>query len=1507
MGKFFNQFIISSFMTFDNQKNKRNNTEKKSNLGRFLKICLYFVLPVFIAVSSTAFSQVTLTVTKSNNAPNPIPSGQPFTYTIVYSWSGGAPGTLYIVDNVPAGLDVISALPSTPISSIVGNQVTFALTGLTLPSGSGTVQINAMFKPGVTCGGTKLCNRAGITTNINSGAFVWSNDDCVTAAQPTNKWTFEKEWVSGCALDDEVVFRIKIINPWGGDIGGLNLTNINLYDVIPAGATILGIYGNWNGISGTLLTGGPSSIAVSPWYTWYTVYVKLKFPSGPFSVGQTVINNSSMTFTTPCSTQPVTWSDTAKVVLCQGTTSGSLAKWLSLNMYLPNNPSWYPVFSPGCCGTYTLYYANNGTLAQSNFVMTDILPTKVDVNAINTNVPSGNTPVTVDVYCWSGTSCSTVPCTTVVYNTAGFQTMTGLPANVCKIKWSYSNTIAVSQTLYNTVDVCVRNTDFSNSSPVLTGQNIVNTLQAQATSLPVITVTHTKVVDATQPKIITTKMFIGDCNNACQVTPGGPFQPGDTVRFRIAVANIGSANATTCVIKDTLPAGLSYVGNPTYYYNTFNWMAYIYNPPCCSLSVAVPSQIGGTLTTPTVGQTNLQWTFPTLPARCDGLVEYFMIDFDVKISDNPPAPPGQYANTFTFSSSNVPNTLSNPAYLTVNATAQIQAIKEVKAQGSTNPWSNSASALPGAMAGFKLSVVNTGNTALTNLCLLDIMPFVGDIKVLPAYSPRNSQYDLPYDPANGALAITPVGFTPTYNTLGLIQSKNPTRTTECGGFCGATDPVGAVLGNFTGAAAQTYSFKVNANPAINLAPGGALTVLVPVKTPVGIAYQSSACNSFAVQAKPLGMPNICLKAESNNACLTIEEPKPCFRFDQIILNCIGMNSVGGWVYQLQTNITNLNPQPGNIVITSSTGTVSNVTPTFLPSGVPTAITATYNPSSSNPLVCFTIVLTSQKGEKLCDTTICLDAKPCPNPCPCPFTIGIKEPHAVQSSGNQIWMNNFISVIGAPVMKVKATLINATVTQTCFNGGSTTYTPAATINWGSWNPITAVGLGTNEVTWTNMLCPDIINKPLALILNIPNAPGKHCYQVVKFCIRYTITDCKCNTCDTVVCYEVIRKWMPIILPGDIKKYDGTKSTDKSVYPDQLAIEPEFASIKMSSDSKGTLTINNPAEDETTMGVNLTSIAVQPSLGVNVKSMTPNSGSWSAGSLGENGMTSDGSLAAGKTLNFDIEFDNPALFKTWECTLNMKFMINGLDDTLSGATVLRVRTPGVAGGDAVLSDYSENDLIRTAKTYALRLITSNSASDSISKLILTVKDGSVLAVGPQVNDQEVTLSGYREASGDFSLLSSAPDGNVAMISPIPVNRNIGPVFLTLVSKNPQLVVIQFETRNSYDEVVSTGSITFDNPIQGVNGDQNSGSIFLSEAIPNPTNSSTIIKFTLPKDESKVIVTIADGHGVVQKKLFEGSLSQGDHEVDFNPEGFSNGVYYYTIQTSNESLTRKVVVIK
>jgi len=1471
-----------------------------------LRLVLLFLI---IGLSTNILSAQTLTISKSNNATNPIASGLAFTYTITYSWSGGAPGTLYITDNVPAALDVISALPASPISTISGNQVTFVLTGLTLPSGSGTVQINTKFKPGVTCGGTKACNRASISLSPNSGNAVVSNEDCVTAATPTNKWVFEKRLIAGCAIDDEVIFQISITSPPGSDIGGLNLTNLSLSDFLPPGAVITGViqggWGGWNGFSGTTLTGGPSQLTVSPWSPFYITYVKVQFPSPTFISGQTVINKADFTFNTPCDSRMVTWSDTAKVILCDGVNSGSLSKQLSLSMYFPGNPSWSPVFTPGCCGTYTLNYYNNGTLAQSNFVMEDDVPPEVDVNTIKTYAPAGNLPVTLEVFNWSG-SCQTVACTTVVYTTAGFHTLAVPPSctNVCKVKWSYSGTIPVTGQVYNYLDVCVRNTNYTNGAPVVTGNTITNTVTASATGLTPITATNIKVVDPIKPKVIPTKLFIGGCTPGCQVNPSGPFQPGDVVRYRMAVTNIGNQNATTCTINDLLPAGLTYAGNETYYFGSFNWMVWIYNPPCCSLTVTVPTEIGGTITSPSIGATNLNWTFPVLPARCDGTVDYFIIDFDVKISDTPPAPPGQYQNTFTFGAGNVPNVTSNVAVLTVNSVAQLQAIKEVREHGTNNPWAPNILIPANGTADFRVRVQNTGNTFLSNVCVLDIMPHLGDIKVLPAYTSRGSLMDIPFNPADGAITITPAGFTPYYNTVGLTPSKNPSRSTVCGGFCGVADPVGSVTGSFGTTATQTYSMRFSANSGVNLAPGGALLVTIPAKIPVPLApVENTACNSFAIQAVPLGMTNVCLSAESNDACVQVEPEKLCFEIREERINCVGQNSNGNWVYQLQFNILNQSGQTGILSIVPSSGTIVSINPTTLPNNVPTNVNAGYLSTANNGSVCFSIILRDQKENVICDTTICFDIKPCPNPCPCPIQFKIEKPQSSQASGNLIWINNFMTV--ANIQKMQATIVSATVIQTCMFGGSTTYTPAAVINAVSWNPITTTGIGTSEVTWTNALCPSFTNQPIGLYLNVPNAPGKKCSQRVKICIRYTITDCKCQTCDTVICYDITRKWMPIIFTDVISVGTGKDNTKFGL----LADDEDFIKIVMTSDTKGELTINNPAEDEYTTGITLHSIGLSTSPGVRAIAMKPSTNEWSDGKLTEEGIITNGDLEPGKSISYNLLFENADLFKTWINTLKFKFTIAGIPDTFGGMNKIKVRTPGAVGGD-ILADDNTGNKLPDARTFALYFKNANETKDTLSKLVLKLKDGKFLAVGPQMSNTEIDLSGYLTSKGQFTLLPEEPDNNTAVMSGIPAGTNIGPIYLTLTSDDLESITLYYQTMTSTNDIVTEGHIELKSPSVDIlpdNGSNMGININLSNAYPNPTGNFTTINFDLYEPD-EISLFITDSKGNVIDKLINSEFKlEGNHQFIYNTGILPSGVYYFTLTNGKDMQTGKFTLIK
>jgi len=1476
-------------------------------LRAFIVLFALFCIPII------AEAQISLTISKSNNAPPAIQSGAPFTYTITYSWSGGAPGTLYIIDNVPATLEVISALPSSPISTISGNNVTFALTGLTLPSGSGTVQINARFKPGVTCGGVRACNRAGISLT-NNGQYIYSNESCVTSANPVNRWSMEKEWIAGCAINDAVIYRIKITAPSGNDIGGVNLTNVSLQDLLPANAVITSVAGSWSSYTGSnpYTLNGPTTLYVSPYPVWYTAYVTVQYPSAFFTSGQTVVNSASVQYNTPCNSNFVTVTDTAKTVLCAGVSSGNVYKWLTLGLSFPNNPSYYPVWTPGCCGTYSLYYSNTGTLSQPGFVMEDVLPGEVDVNKIKTYVPSSNMPVTVDVYCWSGTSCSATPCTTVVYNTAGYFDMTGLPPNICKVKWSYSGSIAVSQALYNYLDVCVRSTNFMTGAAVLPSQNVINTLNVSANNLSLVTTNHTKPVDVTQPKIVATKIFIGGCNPPCSVNPNGPFQPGDIVRYRMAVANIGNQNATTCTITDNLPAGVTYVGNETYFYGSYNWMVSQYNPPCCSTTVTVPAQVGGSITSPTVGASNLTWTFPVLPSRCDGTVDYFIIEFDVKISDTPPAPPGQYNNTFTIGASNHANVTSNVAIFTVNQTAQLQAIKEVRtvdAGGSPTPWAYTATVPPGGTGEYRIKVVNTGNSQLTGLCLLDIMPWVNDIKVLPPYNPRGSNLFLPYNPSAGAIAITPTGYTATFNNLGLVQSQNPTRSTECGGFCGVANPGGAVTGTFTSAPVTTFSFKVTANSGVNLMPGNTLNVNIPFEIPKQAIPQSVGCNSFGVQAVPLNMANVCLSAESNNACVTVGDKDPCIKVVEARIHCVSKGTNGNWIYQLTFNATNLTPTAAIVNLFPSSGSIVSITPAALPSGVPTNFTVIYQTNTPTGNVCFNLWLYDQENMELCDTTMCFDIEPCPEPCPCPFNIKMDKTGAWSASGNQGYFQNSISV-STPVLQIRASVVSATVTQTCWWGGSTTYTTGATFTAASTNPVLTQGIGTSELTYTNYQCPQVNNQPFNFYLNIPNAPSKWCYQNVKVCVRYTITDCKCNTCDTLVCYEFTRKWTPIIWHddiGEIKK--GTSGTDKKSDDKPQITEEPFLEMSMTDETSGILTVNNPAEDEFTAGMTIHAVSLQPATGVSVKSMTPDNRSWNSGVLTEKGMKCTGVLSPGNSISFTVEFENSAQFKQWMNDVYIEHTVDNVPDTLIGMMQIKARTPGASGGDMISQDYNHSSSVATARTFALRFNAENLSSDSISRVVLRVKDGTILAVGPQLDQGSATVSGYFTAGGQWKLLATSPNENIAAMIPVPVGTAIEPVYLTAISSSEEFVEIEFETYTVDEELVSEGSLRIETPITGIDDDGVSEAIItLTEAIPNPAQNMTIFKFNLQQDEPMVSLVVTDARGAIVKTLITSSSYQsGEHEVLFDTSQLTNGVYYYTLTTGGATQTRRVVVMR
>lgn len=83
-------------------------------------------------------------------------------------------------------------------------------------------------------------------------------------------------------------------------------------------------------------------------------------------------------------------------------------------------------------------------------------------------------------------------------------------------------------------------------------------------------------------------------------------------------------------------------------------------------------------------------------------------------------------------------------------------------------------------------------------------------------------------------------------------------------------------------------------------------------------------------------------------------------------------------------------------------------------------------------------------------------------------------------------------------------------------------------------------------------------------------------------------------------------------------------------------------------------------------------------------------------------------------------------------------------------------------------------------------------------------------------------------------------------------------------------------------------------------------LARNYPNPFNPSTRIEFSI-NSAKNVRLDIYDSIGRRVETLINRPLNEGFHFVDFDGSGLASGVYFYTIRTNEQTLTRKMLLIK
>ena len=83
-------------------------------------------------------------------------------------------------------------------------------------------------------------------------------------------------------------------------------------------------------------------------------------------------------------------------------------------------------------------------------------------------------------------------------------------------------------------------------------------------------------------------------------------------------------------------------------------------------------------------------------------------------------------------------------------------------------------------------------------------------------------------------------------------------------------------------------------------------------------------------------------------------------------------------------------------------------------------------------------------------------------------------------------------------------------------------------------------------------------------------------------------------------------------------------------------------------------------------------------------------------------------------------------------------------------------------------------------------------------------------------------------------------------------------------------------------------------------------LNGIYPNPFNSSSVISYTLPKNQ-RVIIRLFDMTGRVLKVTRLGKQKAGSHLFKLDGKGLSSGNYIAQVEIEGSSLTQKISLIK
>lgn len=722
-------------------------------------------------------------------------------------------------------------------------------------------------------------------------------------------------------------------------------------------------------------------------------------------------------------------------------------------------------------------------------------------------------------------------------------------------------------------------------------------------------------------------------------------------------------------------------------------------------------------------------------------------------------------------------------------------------------------------------------------------------------------------------------------------------------FRSALDCNGALL------MAQVISTSSSNGGAVAVVPGSFAVSTTPLMQSLSLSGSGAVPGALV----KLVVKVCCLSKDPdyNGYCctdtLTVrlpEKPCPsagCFELVDDTVRCVvGPDGTTRWTYCFRVRNHSFFPASyltlsGGVSFAPSTITLG----TLAPGAVSGTYCVTINAAGPGFYSVFGLLQNAKRNLR-CEQKWEFELPDCPTISCCPNFEKMEINHTpVAYYGLGFWGNAGIfgttTVIGAEcprMTKVEATIervsINNKPAWGYFQG------PFRTLGGLVGGVVTTVPYG-QRVVWGPM-SPTTVSGVTHLRFQFPNRVAR--VDTVRWCVRYRFTDECCNTCDTLVCYSIVRRapifdWPPVRDNG--KWFELHNQPEKESGRIQAA--PSIGQI-IGNDS-AYLNVSLP-DIPAVRFVEL--ILTTADSAVVLREVTRNPDDLLF-LTAEGVATSTFDLPPNTDLRLGLKYDDFGDRASIKHGLILRYVQSGApEDTLEVGGPITLYREGVEGGDLLKN--IEN-LPTTTQTFALHLQNTNITQQPIAQVAIRVPSGrKILAIGPTANDSTAVI-GFRRRNEEGRYSATEIRGEEVVV---PVGAEVRPIYLTVAGLQGNALTVDFITLNEFGEVISEGQVLLSTSSVKENDDRAVTGSFLSQSYPNPTDGAATIEFLLPHTEQNVELVVTDQQGKEVARLIDNTtLNAGKHVVWFNGTDLPSGTYYYTLRTQSGTETKQLQLVK